>query len=80
MASVAMFGNDFSLAQMEVAVESAYSAGYAQGSDPYDQGADNDLESVALIICEAAKLPMLDIMSALQRLAEYREGKIDHPV
>jgi hypothetical protein len=76
--SVPMFGQDFSLAQMQAAIRLAYEDGRQDQSEDVDSE-HYGMESVALIICEAANLPMLDVLSALQRLEEWRSSQRDHP-
>jgi hypothetical protein len=76
--SVPMFGHDFSLAQMESAIRLAYEDGRQDQSEDVDSE-HYGMESVALIICEAANLPMLDVLNALQRLEEWRSSQRDHP-
>jgi hypothetical protein len=66
----------FTLAQMADAVHQALAVGY--GVNPRDM--EEPMESVALIICETANLPMIDVLAGLQRLADWRDWHHDHPV
>jgi hypothetical protein len=77
--SVPMFGQDFSLAQMEAAIRLAYEDGRQDQSEDVDSE-HYGMESVALIICETANLPMIDVLAGLQRLADWRDWHHDHPV
>lgn len=64
----------FILAQMESVIRKCYRE-WHEWSDIDNLG----MEDVALIICEAANLPMLDVMSALQRLHEWEQSQRDSP-
>jgi hypothetical protein len=68
----------FTLAQMQAAIRLAYEDGRQDQSEDVDSE-HYGMESVALIICETANLPMLDVLSALQRLEEWRSSQRDHP-
>jgi hypothetical protein len=73
-----IYGFSFTLPQMESAIRLAYEDGRQDQSEDVDSE-HYGMESVAFIICEAANLPMLDVLSALQRLEEWRSSQRDHP-
>jgi hypothetical protein len=64
----------FTLAQMRSAIEYAYLNGKADGFGSY-----LDPEDVARVIYEVSKIPVIDVLSALQRLEEWRSSQRDHP-
>jgi hypothetical protein len=69
-----IYGFSFTLPQMVEAMTEAYLRGKVDGV-----GSSLELESVAFVICEAANLPMIEVLSALQRLEEWRSSQRDHP-
>lgn len=75
--SVPMYGQTFTLAQMQDAIDLAYASGWRSGDGSFKE---LDLEDHAEFICEAANLPMIDVLAGLQRLADWRDWHHDHPV
>jgi hypothetical protein len=73
-----IYGFSFTLPQVISAMEEAYEMGRRDQEEDVD-ASSSGMENLALIICETANLPMLDVLSALQRLEEWRSSQRDHP-
>jgi hypothetical protein len=72
--SVPMFGQTFTLAQMDAAIREVAS----WNENPHQS--KMDLEEVAQTICFISGMPMIDVLAGLQRLEEWRESQKDHPL
>ena len=66
------------LAQVEEIIADAFWIGWRRGRD--GERVELTMEDRAAMICEAANLPMMDVLAALQRLSEWRETQRDHPI